>query len=58
MVIFQDLINELLEAGWTQKELAEAAGCGQPNIARLLKDPACEPRYNVGAELVALHDEL
>lgn len=54
---FQQLIADLNEAGWTQAKIAAQVGCGQPNIARLLKG-AGEPRYSIGCALVKLHQEV
>ena len=53
---FQRLIKDLIKLGWTQSAIAKEIGCSQPNVARLLKDKNTSPIWDVGNELIVLHE--
>lgn len=53
----QKIIKHLLEAGFTEKDLADRAGCSQPTINRIKKGDTTDPAYSVGSALQAMHTE-
>lgn len=49
----QEMLNELVELGYSQRAIAEECRCTQPNIHRAMK--GAEPRYGLGKAIEALH---
>jgi len=47
-------INDLIEAGLTEREIAQLVGCSQPSINRYRKGK--EPRSSVAEAIRALHE--
>lgn len=43
--------------GWTQPQIAKAAGCGQATISDLATGKTTEPRFGLGKVLLALRDK-
>lgn len=54
---WQKIIKDLLEAGLTQKQVAEAVGCGQPHISDILRGrrPVRSLSWDIGQALIDLH---
>lgn len=42
-----ELVNTLLNTGWTQSELAEEVGISQPSISRIAVNPTIRPRHDI-----------
>ena len=40
--------------GWTQQQLAEAAGCTQPTLSVLERGLTKDPHFSVGSRLIEL----
>jgi transcriptional regulator with XRE-family HTH domain len=51
-------IEKLLNAGWTQKRLADSCGCAQATISDLARGKTAAPSYPVGKELERLVEAL
>ncbi|MBL3825128.1 MULTISPECIES: hypothetical protein [unclassified Marinobacter] len=49
------MISELLQAGLTQKDIAELVECSQPTIHRVAK--GADPGWERGNRIQALHRE-
>ena len=52
---FAKIIKDLQKYQWTQQEIADWVGCNQTNISAILRGR--EPKYSLGAKLIALHQE-
>lgn len=52
---FRKIISELMGAGLTQCEIAERAQTSQTTVSELLCCAGKQPRYALGATLIALH---
>lgn len=52
--MWADIINLLLAAGHSQKALADKVGVNQSTICRLVDGEGPEPRWSVGAALIAM----
>lgn len=51
---FSEIIGELIERGWTQRELASEANTTQPVISELLHGTTEHPRYSTARMLIDL----
>lgn len=49
------VVSDLIQAGYTQSELADICGVGQSAISQILRRVTSEPRYSTGAALLRLH---
>lgn len=52
--MWPQIIKLLKESGYSQQALAESTGVDQSTICRLGDGRAPEPRYSVGAKLIAI----
>lgn len=52
------LIDAIIEAGYTQKDVARVVGCDQSHISDLKRGAQAEPKYGVGKKLIDLHLEV
>ncbi len=50
---WSEVVARLTASGWTQKEIAAAAGTSQSVISDMSRDEF-EPRYSIGAAVLAL----
>ena len=55
MTYFQQIIQDLMEYGLTQSDIANKFGSQQPIISRLYTGKQLEPGYSQGDRLVRLH---
>lgn len=53
-----NLIQDLLDAGMTQAEIAEKCDTGQSHISCLYRGERKCPNYDLGEALVALHKRV
>lgn len=53
-----ELITELQAAGITQVQMAERCGCTQSTICDIRNGRVIRPRYEIGAGLMELRDEI
>jgi predicted transcriptional regulator len=53
----QKVIKQLIKAGFTEKELADKAGCAQPTIHRIKKGEIKNPGFSIGSALQSVHAE-
>lgn len=54
---FQKIIAALMDAGITQQQIADRAGCTRPNIAAIKAGNVRQPSYAVGVKLLELYQE-
>lgn len=54
MVNFQVLTKKLHDRGWTDERIAQKLGCARTAVYALRTGKNREPRYSLGAGLVAL----
>lgn len=54
---WKTLIAELMAAGLTQPQIAKHCGCSQATVSELASGVTAQPRYPLGAALVALHQQ-
>lgn len=54
---WKNLINDLLDSGMTQTEIAKAVGTVQSTVSRMKDGLHPKVEYNVGAKLIQLHAE-
>ena len=52
------LIQSLVAAGLTQKQIASEVGCGQSTISDLLRGDAKDPRMSTGTALLSLAERV
>ena len=52
---FKQLIADLMAAGISQPQIAKQCGCAQATVSELASGVNKQPRYTLGAALVALH---
>lgn len=52
---WKTLIADLVAAGITQPQIAKQCGCSQATVSELANGVTLQPRYPLGAALVALH---
>lgn len=52
---WKKLIADLMAAGITQPQIAKRCGCSQATVSELATGVTVQPRYPLGAALVALH---
>lgn len=55
MTDFSLILGELRASGLTQFEIAKATQAGVSTISDIEHKPGREPRYSLGARLIALH---
>lgn len=56
MVDFQQLTKKLHDRGWSDGRIASKLGCARTAIYALRTGKNKEPRYSLGAALVALEE--
>ena len=49
------LIQDLIDTGWTYQRLSERTGAGVATLHDLKSGKSAEAKYNLGTKLVALH---
>jgi len=54
---WKKIIQDIVDSGMSEKDIAEIAHTTQPTINRIKSGFVSEPRYEVGAILVKLHSE-
>lgn len=52
------IIQEIIDAGWTERAIAKEAGVEQPTINRLKKGIRKSTSYETGEKLKKLHDRV
>ena len=55
-IMFEDIINQLIQSGMTESEIAAEVGSTQPSINRI-RNGKQKPFYDLGAALVALRNK-
>lgn len=55
---WQNILDDLRRAGWTQVQIAERCGVVQSTISSLSRAGTEQPIYPLGAALVALHADV
>ena len=58
MINFQQIIQDLREAGITQQQIAQEVGLSQPRVAHRSARETSEPAYSAGVALVELHKKM
>jgi CRP-like cAMP-binding protein len=51
------IIQDLLDAGMTQAQIADACDTGQSHVSGLLRGDRKQPGWSLGDRLIALHRE-
>lgn len=54
---FQTIIQDMQDAGYTQKQIAKLCGCSQASVSDLLTGAVKDPRYSTGATLLLVHKQ-
>lgn len=49
-----ELVRNLIRAGWSQENIANAIGASQPTVSRILSGRHKDPRYSVVKKLQEL----
>lgn len=57
VTMFKRLIEEMLDTGMTEDDIGQRVGSSQASINRI-KSGSQNPKYDLGAALVALHKEV
>lgn len=52
---WKQLIADIVATGITQPQIAKQCGCSQATVSELATGVTTQPRYPLGAALVALH---
>jgi transcriptional regulator with XRE-family HTH domain len=52
--MWKQIIDQIVEAGMTEREIAERCGCTQPTVNRLRSGVTKEPGYSIGKHLMEL----
>lgn len=55
MKSFKDLLQEVCDSGLNVTQIAAEVGCFPSNIQNLMKNENQEPKYGLGANIIALH---
>ena len=55
---WKTLVQEITEAGTSQRKIAEGAGASTSSVSALLKGKTTEPGYRLGFYVVDLHGKL
>ena len=52
---FTNMINDLLQRGYTYRTIGDAVGMTEGNVRAMLSNPRQQPRWAVGDKLIELH---
>jgi predicted XRE-type DNA-binding protein len=53
---WKQMLADLKQRGWTQKQIAELVGASQPSISDLASGKTVDPAHSIGKALEALHE--
>lgn len=51
----QKAIDDFIQAGWTQNQLAEMFGCVQGNISKIWAGDRPDPQFSLGTRILETH---
>jgi len=54
----QTLVIDLIDAGWSQKEIAAASGLSPNSVSRIYQDKTRHPDWRGQKRLIELHDRV